>query len=103
MIGPADRGTVGATTGAVVGAARPAALNTGVPMAERSEVVDEGFLRRYRELLDQEAAAFDELEHSYEDGDRAHYERELAQWRSIVERKMTFLDRRGLVPLPSRA
>ncbi len=72
-------------------------------MAERSEVVDEGFLRRYRELLDQEAAAFDELEHSYEDGDRAHYERELAQWRSIVERKMTFLDRRGLVPLPSRA
>ena len=75
MIGPADRGTVGATTGAVVGAARPAALNTGVPMAERGEVVDEGFLRRYRELLDQEAAAFDELEHSYEDGDRAHYER----------------------------
>jgi uncharacterized NAD(P)/FAD-binding protein YdhS len=69
----------------------------------QSEVVDDGFLRRYRELLDAEAAAFDELEHSYEEGDRARYERDLAQWRSIVERKTAFLDRKGFVPLTIRA
>ncbi len=66
-------------------------------------VVDEGFLRRYRELLDAEAAAFDELEHSYEDGDRTHYERDLAEWRSVVERKTAFLDRRGLTPFLTQA
>jgi len=73
----------------------------GVILGEhgRGEVVDEGFLRRYRELLDAEAAAFDELEHSYEDGDRQHHERDLAEWRSIVERKTAFLDRSGLVSL----
>lgn len=69
----------------------------------QSEVVDEGFLRRYRELLDAEEAAFDEFEHSYEEGDRARYERDLAQWRSVVERKTAFLDRSGLVPVSSRA
>jgi uncharacterized NAD(P)/FAD-binding protein YdhS len=69
----------------------------------QGEVVDEGFLRRYRELLDSEEAAFDELEHSYEEGDRARYERDLAQWRSVVERKTVFLDRSGLVPVSSRA
>jgi hypothetical protein len=66
-------------------------------------VVDEGFLRRYRELLDAEATAFDELEHSYEDGDRTHYERDLAEWRSVVERKTAFLDRRGLAPFLTQA
>lgn len=69
----------------------------------QSEVVDEGFLRKYRELLDAEEAAFDELEHSYEEGDRAHYEHDLAEWRSVVERKTAFLDRSGLVPLTTRA
>lgn len=69
----------------------------------QSEVVDEGFLRKYRELLDAEEAAFDELEHSYEEGDRARYERDLAQWRSVVERKTAFLDRKGFVPLTTRA
>jgi len=69
----------------------------------QSEVVDEGFLRKYRELLDAEEAAFDELEHSYEEGDRIRYERDLAQWRSVVERKTAFLDRKGFVPLTTRA
>jgi hypothetical protein len=63
-------------------------------MGEENGVVDDGFLRRYRELLDAEAAAFDELEHSYEDGNRARYERDLAHWRSIVERRTAFLERR---------
>jgi hypothetical protein len=69
----------------------------------QSEVVDEGFLRKYRELLDAEEAAFDEVEHSYEEGDRIRYERDLAQWRSVVERKTAFLDRKGFVPLTTRA
>ena len=67
----------------------------------KSEVIDEGFFRRYRELLDAEDAAFDELEHAYEDGERADFERDLAQWRGIVERRRAFLERYGFVPLPT--
>ena len=66
-----------------------------------SDVIDEGFFRRYRELLDAEDAAFDELEHAYEDGDRAHYVEDLAAWRSIVEKRCAFLEREGLVPTAS--
>jgi hypothetical protein len=64
-------------------------------------VVDEGFLRRYRQLLDAEDAAFDELEHAYEDGDRAHYDHDFAEWQSIVERRMSFLERYDLAPFTS--
>ncbi len=61
-------------------------------------VVDEGFLRRYRELLDAEDAAFDELEHCFEDGDRPRYETDVAIWRAVVERRMAFLERNGMSP-----
>ena len=61
--------------------------------------LDEGFFRRYRELLDAEDAAFDELEHAYEEGDRARYEQDLVQWRAVVERRSNFLDRRGIAPV----
>ena len=44
------------------------------------EVVNEHFLARYRALLDAEDAAFDELEHAYEDGDREHFATDLATW-----------------------
>jgi len=57
--------------------------------------VDDHFFRRYRELLDAEDNAFDELEHAYEDGDRAHFEADLAVWRSARERCTSFLERRG--------
>jgi len=67
-------------------------------MTEANGVVDEGFLVRYRQLLDAEDAAFDELEHAYEDGDRAHYDHDFAQWQSIVERRMSYLERNGLSP-----
>jgi hypothetical protein len=67
-------------------------------MTEANGVVDEGFLRRYRQLLDAEDAAFDELEHAYEDGDRTHYDHDFAEWQSIVERRMSFLERHGLAP-----
>ena len=53
--------------------------------------VDDHFFRRYRSLLDAEDAAFDELEHAYEDGDRASFESDLAVWHSAIERRSTFL------------
>ncbi len=62
-------------------------------------VVDETFLRRYRELLDAEDSAFDELEHAFEDGDRDHFDSDMAAWRSIVGRRISFLERRGLAGL----
>lgn len=61
--------------------------------------LDEGFFRRYRELLDAEDAAFDDLEHAYEEGDRAHFEKDLSLWQSVVERRSAFLERRGFTPL----
>ena len=60
------------------------------------EVVDEHFLNRYRALLDAEDAAFDELEHAYEDGDREHFLADLAEWEHSVERRHAFLARRGV-------
>jgi hypothetical protein len=62
-------------------------------------LLDEGFFRRYRELLDAEDAAFDELEHAYEEGDRAHFEQDLTEWRSVVARRSTFLERHGIESL----
>jgi hypothetical protein len=60
------------------------------------ELIDEGFFRRYRALLDAEDAAFDELEHSYEDGERARFDIDLAVWRASVERRVAFLERHQL-------
>ena len=60
------------------------------------EVVNEHFLSRYRALLDAEDAAFDELEHAYEDGDREHFLADLAVWEDCVERRQAFLARRGV-------
>ncbi len=62
-----------------------------------TEVCDEHFLSRYRELSDLEDAAFDALEHACEDGDRVSYERDRERWRSAVERRINFLDRHGLI------
>jgi hypothetical protein len=64
--------------------------------------VDEAFFLRYRQLLDAEDSAFDELEHAYEDGDRAHFENDLSAWRGALERRATFLQRHGLTPLELR-
>jgi hypothetical protein len=64
-------------------------------MTERETSLDEGFFRRYRELLDAEDAAFDQLEHAYEDGDRAHFEQDLEDWRQLVMRRNAFLERNG--------
>ena len=61
-----------------------------------AEVIDDHFLRRYRELLDAEDAAFDELEHAYEDGDREHFETDLAAWKDAINRKLRYLQRVGV-------
>jgi len=53
-------------------------------------------------LLNQALRVFDELEHAYEDGDRAHFTADLADWRAVVERRAVFLERAGLMPLPIR-
>jgi hypothetical protein len=59
------------------------------------EVVNEHFLARYRALLDAEDAAFDELEHAYEDGDRVQFVTDLDAWRSTVSRRLAYLERAG--------
>ena len=65
-------------------------------------VLDDQALRRYRELLDAEDAAFDELEHAYEEGDRVHFEADLDAWRSALSRKLAFLQRSGIdIPEPA--
>ncbi len=61
-----------------------------------AEVIDEHFLVRYRELLDAEDAAFDALEHAYEDGDRDHFEKDLAEWKTAINKKLAFLQRSGV-------
>lgn len=61
-----------------------------------SGVIDEHFLRRYRELLDAEDAAFDDLEHAYEDGDRARFEADVREWEQAIERKLRYLRRIGV-------
>ncbi len=67
-----------------------------------AEVIDEHFLTRYRALLDAEDAAFDELEHAYEEGDREHFEVDLRAWQEAIERKLSYLRRHG-VELPQPA
>jgi hypothetical protein len=61
-----------------------------------SEAIDDSFLQRYRALLDAEDAAFDELEHAYEEGDRAHFEADLEAWRDAICRKLAYLQRYGI-------
>ena len=61
-----------------------------------AEVIDEHFLTKYRTLLDAEDAAFDELEHAYEEGDREHFESDLALWQQAIEKKIAYLQRLGV-------
>ena len=60
------------------------------------EVVNEHFLARYRALLDEEDAAFDELEHAFEDGDRQHFETDLRSWCDAINAKLAYLQRSGV-------
>lgn len=65
-----------------------------------SQPIDDHFLLKYRELLDAEDAAFDELEHACEEGDRSHFDQELAAWRGALTKKFSFLQHAGIeVPI----
>jgi hypothetical protein len=68
-----------------------------------AEVIDDQFLAKYRLLLDAEDAAFDELEHAYEEGDRAHFDSDLHAWHDAIERKLVYLKRVGIDLPPSLA
>ncbi|MGH9150944.1 MAG: hypothetical protein ACRD03_00770 [Acidimicrobiales bacterium] len=61
-----------------------------------AQVIDDHFLTRYRQLLDAEDAAFDALEHAYEEGDRAHFELDLSAWQAAIERRLSYLRRLGV-------
>jgi hypothetical protein len=61
-----------------------------------SHPIDDHFLLRYRQLLDAEDAAFDELEHACEEGDRPHFDEELAVWQGTLARKLSFLNGAGI-------
>jgi hypothetical protein len=65
-----------------------------------AEVIDDHFLTRYRTLLDAEDEAFDELEHAFEEGDRAHFEEDLSAWKVAIQRKLDYLHRLGVVTAP---
>jgi len=59
-------------------------------------VVDDHMLTQYRVLLDREDAAFDELEHAYEDGDRDHFEADFSDWMQAMSRRLAYLRRLGI-------
>ncbi len=66
--------------------------------------IDDHFLQCYRQLLDAEDAAFDELEHACEDGDRNLFDEEMALWQGTLRKKLAFLRDAGFdipVPVPS--
>ena len=58
-------------------------------------VVNDHFLLRYRELMDAEDQAFDELEHACEEGDRPHFNEEMGLWMTALHAKLRFLERAG--------
>lgn len=65
-------------------------------------VLDDHALRQYRELLDAEDAAFDELEHCCEEGDRSQFEADFEAWQRALAAKLTFLRRAGVeIPQPA--
>jgi hypothetical protein len=59
-------------------------------------VISDHFFLRYRELLDAEDQAFDELEHACEDGDGPHFNEELVLWVTALRAKLAFLERAGI-------
>lgn len=58
--------------------------------------ISDHFLSRYRSLLDAEDEAFDELEHACEEGDRAHFDKDMVHWQSALAHKLAFLQNAGI-------
>ena len=58
--------------------------------------IDDHFLLRYRQLLDAEDAAFDEVEHACEEGNRSQFDAEMVVWQDTLAKKLTFLTSAGI-------
>ena len=58
--------------------------------------ISDHFLLKYRELLDAEDEAFDELEHACEEGDREQFDVEMDRWQHALVRKLAFLNNAGI-------
>jgi hypothetical protein len=58
--------------------------------------IDDHFLLRYRQLLDAEDAAFDEVEHACEEGNRTHFDAEMVVWQDTLAKKLSFLTSAGI-------
>jgi len=58
-------------------------------------VINDHFFLKYRELMDAEDQAFDELEHACEDGDGPHFDEEMVLWMTALRAKLDFLERAG--------
>ncbi len=67
---------------------------------DHAGLMDDQTMRQYRDLLDAEDEAFDELEHAYEDGDRDQFETEFNAWQEALHRKLSFLERQGIQVTP---
>ena len=93
---PGHRGPGRSRAGPVVSGVSVREERAGDGRSDVSQVLDDHFLLKYRELLDAEDAAFDELEHACEEGDRLHFDRELAVWQDALARKATFLAHAGI-------
>jgi hypothetical protein len=66
--------------------------------------IDDHFLLRYRQLLDAEDAAFDEVEHACEEGNRSHFDAEMVVWQNTLAKKLRFLTSAGIeIPEPRSA
>ena len=63
--------------------------------------IDDHFLLRYRQLLDAEDAAFDEVEHACEEGNRSHFDSEMVVWQDSLAKKLSFLTNAG-IEIPRR-
>jgi hypothetical protein len=63
--------------------------------------IDDHFLLQYRQLLDAEDAAFDEVEHACEEGNRSHFDEEMVVWQTTVAKKLSFLTNAG-IDIPAR-
>jgi len=61
----------------------------------QTQVINDHFFLKYRELLDAEDQAFDELEHACEDGDGPHFDEEMGLWITALRAKLAFLQRAG--------
>lgn len=59
-------------------------------------VIDDRVLTRYRELLDAEDSAFNEVEHAFEEGDRSNFESDPTIWRCAISARIDYLERCGL-------